>query len=93
MIKKSTRKFKKYMYKPPGKFSRWIHFGDTRYQQYEDSTGLGLYSRKDHKNKRRQANYFQRHSNVGTKKEAIELELKKSRGKINAKILSHKYLW
>jgi hypothetical protein len=81
------------MYKAPGALSRWIHFGDNRYQQYKDSTGLGVYSSKDHLDPTRRSSYFFRHSGVDTKKEALALELKKSKGKMTAKILSHKYLW
>lgn len=82
------------MYIPEsGRFSRPIHFGDTRYQQYKDSTGLGIYSNFDHMNMRRREMYFLRHSGVYDKDDAIKIELKKSRGKMNAKILSHMFLW
>ena len=36
VIKKSTRKHKKYMVLAP-KSMTWIHFGDTRYQQFKDT--------------------------------------------------------
>ncbi len=81
------------MYIPSGRFTRAIHFGDTRYQQYQDSTGLGLYSHLDHNDERRRAMYFLRHSGVDNKKEALKIELRNSRGKMNSKILSHKFLW
>jgi hypothetical protein len=82
------------MVKPTGSLrERWIHFGDNRYEQYKDSTPLKLYSHLNHGDKVRRRNYFIRHSKVPTKKEAIEKELRKSNGKINAKILSHMYLW
>lgn len=32
-----------------------IPFGDSRYQQYKDATGLGLYSYLDHQHERRRA--------------------------------------
>jgi len=42
-----------------------VHFGDTRYQQYRDqvprSLGGGLYSKLDHHNQVRRANYRKRH--------------------------------
>ena len=38
-----------------------INFGDDRYQQYKDSTGLGLYSNKNHLDKKRRASYRSRH--------------------------------
>lgn len=46
---KKTKKLKK------------IPFGDKRYQQYQDTTGLGIYSDKDHKDKERRLNYRKRH--------------------------------
>ena len=89
-IKKSTRKNKKYMVEIEGKK---IHFGDNRYEQYKDRTKLGLYSNLNHNDPKRRQNYFKRHSGVNTRREAIEKELKLSNGKLNAKILSHIYLW
>jgi len=38
-----------------------VPFGDNRYQQYKDSTGLRLYSHLDHNDKTRRANYWNRH--------------------------------
>ena len=86
-IKKSTRKHKKYMARRSCMYP-WVHFGDKRYQQYKDSTGLGLYSHLDHGDKRRRENYFQRFSDTPYKSEALKKEQKYS-----AKWLSHKYLW
>ena len=59
-FKVSTRKNKKYMVLTPKK--RWIHFGDKRYGQYRDSTGLGVYSHLDHNDIRRRKNYWTRHT-------------------------------
>jgi hypothetical protein len=39
-----------------------IAFGDQRYEQYRDSSPLGLYKDKDHNDKKRQANYTRRHA-------------------------------
>jgi len=39
-----------------------IHFGDSRYGQYKDSTGVGAYSHKDHGDLERKKRYYQRHS-------------------------------
>lgn len=72
---------------------RKIHFGDNRYEQFKDRTKLGLYSSKNHDNKNRQYNYYNRHSGEPNRKKAIALEKKKSGGNFNAKILSHIYLW
>ena len=71
---------------------RTIHFGDKRYEQYKDSA-IGLYTRKNHGDKTRRRNYFNRHSGVSNKKEAMLLEAKKSGSKWTAKLLSHEYLW
>ena len=73
---------------------RHIHFGAKGYQQYKDSTPLGLYSSKNHGTKKRRDNYFSRHSGgIKNKKKALAKEIRKSKGLYNAKILSHKYLW
>ena len=39
-----------------------IPFGDERYQQYEDTTGLGEYTHLDHLDKKRRISYMKRHS-------------------------------
>ena len=39
-----------------------VSFGDRRYEQYRDSTGLGIYSDKDHLDKNRRRQYRARHS-------------------------------
>lgn len=70
-----------------------VQFGDKRYEQYKDSSSLGIYSNKNHLNNKRRENYFKRHSGVSTKTEAIKKELKKNNNMINAKILSHAFLW
>ena len=56
-IKQSTRKNKKYMIKYKDK---WIHFGDTRYEQFRDGTPLKLYSYMDHNDDIRRLNYINR---------------------------------
>lgn len=71
-----------------------IHFGASAYEQYKDRTPLKLYASKNHSNKKRQMNYYSRHSHgITNRKQAIEYEIKKSGGYYNAKILSHIYLW
>jgi len=71
-----------------------IHFGASDYEQYKDRTPLKLYASKNHSNKKRQMNYYSRHSHgITNRKEAIEYEINKSNGYYNAKILSHIYLW
>jgi hypothetical protein len=40
-----------------------VPFGDPKYSQYKDRTGLGLYSHKDHNDKLRRLKYRLRHGN------------------------------
>jgi hypothetical protein len=72
---------------------RKIHFGASDYQQYKDRTPLKLYAYKNHNDRKRMKNYFNRHSGTKKRNTAITLEKKKSKGYYNAKILSHIYLW
>jgi hypothetical protein len=73
---------------------RTIHFGASAYEQYKDRTPLKLYSKNNHNDKRRQMNYYSRHSHgISNRKKAIKYEINKSNGYYNAKILSHIYLW
>ena len=64
-LQKSKHKFKKYdavlINKINNKFVN-IPFGDSRYEQYKDTTGLKLYSSKDHGDKIRRDAYRARHS-------------------------------
>jgi len=62
-FRKSTRKHKKYdgiLGDEKGNFI-FVPFGDNRYEQYEDRTGLGLYSKANHLDKKRRASYKARH--------------------------------
>ena len=73
---------------------RIIHFGASDYEQYKDRTPLQLYAHKNHNDKKRQYNYYSRHSHgISNRKNAIKYEINKSNGYYNAKILSHIYLW
>jgi hypothetical protein len=94
-IEKSPIEFKKYRAIITSDYDKFrtIDFGDNRYQQYKDSTKLKLYKNLDHGDPKRRENYFSRHSGVSDKKDALKKEIKKSKGKYNAKILSHEYLW
>jgi len=76
-IKKSTRIHKKYMAVfSDGRPS--VHFGDDRYEQYQDKTSLKLYSKLDHKDEKRKRAYYSRHGKAKM---------------YSAKWFSHKYLW
>jgi hypothetical protein len=72
---------------------RTIDFGASDYQQFKDRTHLQLYASKNHGDRKRMRNYFNRHSGTPIRHDAIEKEKKKSNGYYNAKILSHEYLW
>jgi hypothetical protein len=75
------------------KRTRILHFGDKNYEQFKDRTNLGIYSHKNHGNKRRQENYYNRHSGEKNRKKAIAKEIRNGKGYYTPKILSHKYLW
>ena len=49
LVNKATKKIKR------------IPFGASDYEQYKDTTGMGLYSNKDHNDKKRRQLYRQRH--------------------------------
>ena len=61
---RSTMKNKKYMTRTPG--GKLVHFGSRKYQQFSDSTGLGLYSHLDHNDPKRRENYRKRHKAILT---------------------------
>lgn len=93
-IEKAKAKNKKYTAIVKNKITkkeRKVNFGDSRYENFRDSTPLKLYSHKNHGDKKRRDAYFSRHSGTKSKTEAIKKE--KSKGKITAKLMSHKFLW
>jgi len=95
-FKESPRKNKKYratIRDIQSGVERHIDFGARDYEQYKDRTPLRLYSHKDHGTRRRMKNYYSRHSGTSNRTKAIKTEKRKSRGRYNAKILSHLYLW
>ena len=70
-FEKSNTEYKKYdailLNKSTGRFKR-IPFGDKRYQQYKDSTGLNLYSHLNHLDKKRRDRYRLRHRGENNRK-------------------------
>jgi len=64
-IKKSNKKNKKYQIETNNGI---VHFGDKRYEQFEDTSGLGLYSHLNHKDKARNKNYCSRAMGIKNKK-------------------------
>ena len=84
-FKKSTRKNKKYMVKVDDK---WVHFGDTRYQQFSDKVPLKLYSHLNHNDKERQKKYIARAKGIVDKNGNLTWNDKES-----ANYYSVKFLW
>jgi hypothetical protein len=65
-FEQSKRKNKKYdaiLINKITKHEIRVPFGDSRYQQYKDNTGLKIYSNVDHGSKTRQELYIKRHKN------------------------------
>jgi hypothetical protein len=96
-FKRSTNPDKKYMAFVKNLNNhkiRILHFGASDYQQYKDRTPLKIFTHKNHSDKKRQMNYYSRHSNgIKNRKKAINYEINKSNGYYTPKILSHIYLW
>ena len=67
---------------------QWIHFGDTRYEQFEDRTPLKLYSHLNHFDKKRRMNYLQRAKGIKDKNGNLTYLDKNS-----PNYYSVKYLW
>jgi len=82
---KSTRKNKKYMVFYNNK---WIHFGDLRYEHYEDKTPLKLYSYLNHKDEKRRNNYLKRSKKIKDEKGNLTYNNKNS-----PNYYSINYLW
>ena len=77
--KAKNKKYSVYVKSNNKKGYKIIHFGDSRYEQYEDTTGLGHFSHKNHFDKERRKRYYDRHG--------------RNPKKYSAKWFSHKYLW
>ena len=63
-FQKSKVKNKKYAVKYKDKI---INFGDSRFEQFSDSTGLGLYTKLNHNDEKRRASYIARASKIKNK--------------------------
>ncbi len=63
-ISKSSDSSKKYMasfLNPKTNRINTVHFGAAKYEQWRDSTGLGIYSHLDHNDPKRKKLYYDRH--------------------------------
>ena len=87
------KKYTAYLKNNKTKKRRVLHFGHKDYQQFKDRTPNKLYSSKNHGDKHRQENYYNRHSGEKNRTKAIQKEIRKGKGLYTPKILSHKYLW
>jgi len=70
-FQKSKTRFKKYdaiIEDVKTRRRQTVPFGDVRFQQFSDSTGLKLYSRLDHNDEKRRQNYLARHESTRHKK-------------------------
>jgi hypothetical protein len=74
--------------KQSGDKCKWIHFGDTRYEQFKDRTPLKLYSHLNHNDAKRRMNYLQRSKGIKDKKGNLTYLNKDS-----PNYYSVKYLW
>lgn len=90
-FKKSKNPEKKYsailLNKVTGR-QKIVHFGARGYEHYKDSTGLGLYSAYDHKDRERRRRYLLRHH--GTDNRAVALA---ETPKYSPNWFATKYLW
>jgi hypothetical protein len=82
-FEKSNAENKKYAAilknKKTGRF-KTVNFGDIRFEQFRDSTGLGLYSNLDHGDNKRRDNFLKRFA-------------KSSKKKYSASWFAKNYLW
>ena len=72
---KSANKNKKYSTTYNGKT---INFGDSKMEQYKDSTGLGLYTSKDHLDPVRRKSYLARAKGIKNAKGELTWKMKSS---------------
>ena len=82
-FEKSHRQDKKYnaiLINKKTKQIKRIPFGASDYEHYQDSTGLGLWSHKDHNDKKRRASYHSRHKG-------------ENKNKFSSGYFAWKYLW
>lgn len=82
-FRKSQTKNKKYdaiLINKKTKKEKIIPFGDKRYEQYKDSTGLNLYTFKNHLDTKRRTNYRKRHART-------------SKNKFSSSWFSYYFLW
>lgn len=76
-IKKSNRNNKKYDIYHNDKYL--LSFGDSRYEQFRDSTPIKAFSHLNHNDNKRRELYFKRHGKTNDKK--------------SAKYWANKFLW
>ena len=67
---------------------KWVHFGNKNFQQFKDSTGLGLYSKYDHGDKERRKRYLARAKGIKDKQGNLTWKDKES-----SNYYSIRFLW
>jgi len=68
--------------------NKWVHFGDSRYQHYKDSTPLKAFKHLDHNDEERRRRYRQRHRAIKTKDGTPAYK-----DKNKASFWAYNYLW
>ena len=84
-FEKSNHKHKKYMVYYG---SKWIHFGDTRYEQYCDKTPMKLYEDLNHYDRTRRTAYRKRAQGITDKTGTLTYM-----NKATPNYWSYHYLW
>ena len=92
IIKKSTRKNKKYMIYNP-KTMKYVHFGERGANHFKDVSPIRMYTNLNHNDPKRRRNYLLRHHGVSSKKEALLKEQKLKGTVYTPKYLSTLFLW
>jgi mRNA degradation ribonuclease J1/J2 len=85
-FEKSNKKNKKYKATTPD--GKVVHFGDKRYQHYQDKTPLGLYGHLNHGDEVRRKKYKARHEKILLKDGTPAYQKK-----YTPSWFSYKYLW
>ena len=83
---KSTRAGKKYAVTTPS--GATVHFGSSASEHYKDSTGVGAWTHKDHKDAKRRTSYLARARGIKNKVGLLTKDDKES-----ANYYSINYLW
>jgi len=70
-----NKKYSVYVKGPTGK-PKIVHFGDSRYAHYKDTTGVGAWTNKDHNDKERRKKYRARAGKIKDKEGKLTIKNK-----------------